>query len=481
MSGVFGVFVPGQNTAAELTYLGLYALQHRGQESAGMTVCDGDRIRVHKRMGLVSQVFDDETLASLPGSMALGHARYAVAGMPHIANAQPLLALSRLGQISIAHNGNLTNAAVLREELMREGALFQTSTDSEVILNLIAHHEGSSFEEAIAEAVKKLVGACSLVAMSTTQLIGYRDPLGNRPLSVGRLDDGFVTASETCAFSTIGAELIRDVKPGEMVVIDANGIRSVQVMTPKREAFCVFEYIYFARPDSELFDRNVHLVRKAIGHILAQEHPVEADVVMATPDSGISAAMGYAEEAGIHYEVGLIKNRYVGRTFIQPTQAMRQLGVRIKLNPIRQVLDGKSVVLLDDSIVRGNTTANAIAMLRDSGAKEVHMVVASPPFLHPCHYGIDVPAPDQLIASQRTVEEIRQQIGADTLHYLSFDGLYAAVGMAEESLCTACFSGNYPTEVSEETPLDLLEGVMPSLPVDTRALATSNDHQRAVD
>lgn len=475
MSGVFGIFLPDQTVAAELTYLGLYALQHRGQESVGMTVSDGERIRVYKGMGLVSNVFTDEALASLPGSIALGHARYAAAGTPHIANAQPLLALSRLGQIAIAHNGNLTNAAVLRDKLMHEGALFQTSTDSEVILNLIAHHTGDSLEDALADTAKQLVGAATLVSMSTTQLLGYRDPMGNRPLSIGRLKDGYVLASETSAFSTIGAEYVRDVEPGEMVVIDADGLHSKQVMEPKGKAFCVFEYIYFSRPDSEVMERNVHEVRKAIGRILAREHPVDADVVIPTPDSGISAAMGYAEEADIHYEVGLIKNRYVGRTFIQPSQEMRQLGVRIKLNPIRHVIEGKRVVLIDDSIVRGNTTANAIAMVRESGAKEVHMVVASPAFKHPCYYGIDVPAEKDLIAATRSVDEIRALIGADSLHYLSFEGLFEAVGIPQDQLCTGCFSGVYPTDVPKVVPLDLLESDGPSSTVDTRALATESE------
>lgn len=457
MCGIIGLFGVGE-AAAQHAYLGLYGLQHRGQESAGMTVGDGERIRVHKEMGLVANVFTDEVLAKLPGQMALGHVRYSTTGAAHVANAQPLLAFSRFGQISIAHNGNLTNTATLRERLLQEGSLFQTSTDSEVILNLIAQHPSGSFEEAVVKASQQLVGAFALVAMSQTQLIGLRDPLGNRPLTLGRLGGGYVLSSETCAFSTLGAEPVRDIAPGEMVVIDEHGVRSRRLFPVGREAFCVFEYIYFARPDTDFGDRNVHLVRKEIGRSLAREHPVEADVVIPTPDSAISAAMGYAEEAGIEYEVGLVKNRYVGRTFIQPTEALRQLGVRIKLNPIRKVLSGKRVVLLDDSIVRGTTTAKAIEMLRESGAKEVHMVVASPPFTHPCHYGIDVPKPDELIASHRTVEEIREWIGADSLHYLSFEGLYRAVGLPEHATCNACFSGVYPTDIEEvQHEADLLE------------------------
>lgn len=472
MSGVFGIYLPEPYQAAELTYLGLYALQHRGQESVGMAVGDGERIRIHKGMGLVSNVFTDAAIASLPGTIAVGHARYAATGTPHIANAQPLLSLSRLGQIAIAHNGSLTNADTLRKELLEDGALLQTSTDSEVILNLLARHKGDSFEEVFVDTVRRLVGAVSIVAMGPNWLIGYRDPLGHRPLSLGHLKGGYVIASETCALAAIGAEVVRDIRPGELVIIDRDGLRSRQAAPSRGEAFCVFEYIYFARPDSDLLGKNVHLVRQAIGRKLAEENPVEADVVVPTPDSGISAAMGYAEAAGIHYEVGLIKNRYIGRTFIAPSQTMRELGVRIKLNPVRRVIEGKRVVLLDDSIIRGNTTANAIAMLRDAGAKEVHMVVAAPPFLHPCYYGIDIPDREELIAHGRSVDEVCRLIGADSLHYLSLEGLFAAVGIEPERLCTGCFSGKYPTPVPAEPSVDLLESDAPVAPVDTRALPT---------
>lgn len=458
MCGVFGMLGHETIPAAELTFLGLYALQHRGQESAGITVSDGKRVRVHKGMGLVSQVFDDEILQKLPGSLALGHVRYSTAGVAHMANAQPLLALSHFGQLAIAHNGNLTNAKKLRESLMEKGSLFQTTTDSEVVLNLIATRRAETLEDAVASAVQELAGAFALVIMGNNQLIGLRDPMGNRPLVLGRMDGAYILASETCALSTMGAERVRDVEPGEMIVIDPDGYRSRKVLTAPREATCVFEYIYFARPDSELGDKNVHLVRKEIGRVLAKEYPVDADVVIPAPDSAISAALGYAEELGVPYEVGLFKNRYVGRTFIQPTDAMRKLGVRIKMNPIHPVLKGKRVVLLDDSIVRGTTTAKAIRMLRESGAKEVHMVVASPPFAHTCHYGINVPKPGELIASTRSVEEIRQQIDADSLHYLSLEGLNQAVGITEDRLCNACFSGNYPTPIElDDLTEDLLE------------------------
>lgn len=456
MSGVFGAFANDQPAAA-LTYLGLYGLQHRGQESAGIAVAQRDRIRIHKGMGLVSQVFDEETLGHLAGSIAIGHVRYTRAGIPHIANAQPILALSGLGQVAISHNGNLANARELRSELMSQGALFQTGTDSELILNLVARSGHTSFEAAMADAVTRLVGSAALVAMSTSQLIGYRDPLGNRPLSIGKLDGGYVLASETCAFSTIGAELVREVAPGEMVVIDQDGLRSVQPRSTVPEAFCVFEFIYFARPDSEIEGHNVHLIRRQIGRVLAEEHPIEADLVIPTPDSGVSASMGYAEASGLEYDLGLVKNRYVGRQPSRHTDATRHLGNRIKLNPIRSVLRGKRVVLLDDSILRGTTTAGATQMLRDAGVKEVHMVVASPPFLHPCHYGIDVPASDHLIAWQKDPAEIAQLVGADSLHYLSLEGLFRAVGVARERLCTACFTGNYPTPIDEATASRMLE------------------------
>lgn len=461
MSGVLGVYLTEEATAAELVYLGLYGLQHRGQESAGIAVSDRERIRIRKGMGLVSQVFEGDELEALPGKIGIGHVRYATTGAPHVVNAQPLVALSHMGQVAIAHDGNLTNGAKLRQRLMRQGALFQTGTDSEVILNLIAQNGGDSLADAFSDTVKILVGSATLIAMSTSQLIGYRDPLGTRPLSLGTVPGGFVLASETSAFSTIGAEYVRDVEPGEMLVVDEQGVKSLRPTESTRQAFCVFEYIYLARPDSELLGQNVHRVRREIGRVLAQEHRVEADVVIPTPDSGISASMGYAQEAGIEYEIGLVKNRYVGRTFINPTQGARQVGVRIKLNPVPSVVKGKRVILIDDSIVRGNTTPKAIRMLRESGAKEVHMVVASPPFLHPCHYGIDVPESGQLVAAERSVEEVCTLIGADSLHYLSLEGLIRAVGISADRLCTGCFSGVYPTPTEATAAADLFEDVIP--------------------
>jgi amidophosphoribosyltransferase len=458
MSGLFGYFRPKGTEAAEHVFLGLYALQHRGQESAGIAVSDTERIRIHKGMGLVANVFTSDILERLPGSIGLGHVRYSTLGTAHAANAQPLMAFSRFGQIAVAHNGSLTNSHELQQNLLISGALFQTSTDCELILNLIAQYPEESLKKAVSHSVKMLKGSYALIVMSKDQLIGVRDPFGNRPLSIGKLQDRYLLASESCAFSTLGAELIREVKPGEMVVIDKDGIQSEQVISQDNRAFCVFEYVYFARQDTEFGKRNVHLIREEIGKVLAREHPLKADVVIPAPDSAISAAMGYSKESGIPYELGLVKNRYVGRTFIQPTPTQRELGVQIKLNPIHQVLKGKRVILLDDSIVRGTTTAKAIQMLRDAGAKEVHMMVASPPFVYTCHYGIDVPTVSELIASSRTVDEVCRLIGADSLHYISYKGLCQAVGIEENSICTSCFTGIYPIKIEKTAP-DLLEGI----------------------
>lgn len=455
MCGVFGVWSSDDISAAEVTYLGLYSLQHRGEASAGIAVHDGERTRIWKGMGLVSQVFDDDALKRLPGSSAVGHVRYAKRGSAHIANAQPLLAYSRFGQIAIAHDGSLTNTFRLRRRLLYGGALFQTTTDSEVILNWIAKSPGTSLEDSVAGTAEQLVGSYALVVLGHDRLIGLRDPMGNRPLVLGRLGNGYVLASETSAFSTIGAEPIRAVEPGEMLIIDGDGLRSRRLRTEGREAFCAFEYVYFSRPDSEIDDENVFELRKRVGRVLAEEHPIEADVVIPAPDSGIPAAMGYAEALGLPYEMGLIKNRYVGRTFIQPTDAMRQGGVRIKLSPVRKAIEGKRVVLVDDSIVRGTTTRKAIALLRETGAKEVHMVVASPPFTHTCHYGVDVPTREELIAARYELDEIRRMIGADSLSYISIEGLVRAIGRDGNRLCLACFTGDYPTPI-EATDVDNL-------------------------
>lgn len=453
MSGLFGMFSTRSCDAADLTYLGLYALQHRGQESAGMVVSDGNSMRIHKGMGLVSQVFDENILKALPGRISLGHVRYATAGTAHVANAQPLMSLSRHGRVALAHDGNLTNVNLLRAELLENGLAFQTTTDSEVILDLLAVEAGIPLEEAARRAARRLTGAYAICAMTHDCLIGLRDPLGIRPLSIGRLGDAWILASESCAFDTVGAELVRDVRPGEMVVIDERGLRSEQFAKGVRDALCVFEFIYFARADSVISGKSVHEVRKEIGRLLACETSIEADVVIPAPDSAASAALGYAEQAGIPYDVGLAKNRYVGRTFTQPTDALRKRGVHIKLNPIGPTLKGRRVILVDDSIVRGTTSKRTIQLLKSAGASEVHMVVASPPFTHPCHYGIDVPNSEELIAANRTLDEVRRLIGADSLHYLNFESLYQAIGVGGEALCTACFGGAYPTPVEDGPPI----------------------------
>jgi len=448
MCGIFGMFSREPVDAAGLTYLGLYALQHRGQESAGMVVSDGERMRIHKAMGLVSNVFDEGVLKALPGRISVGHVRYSTTGATHLANAQPLLVFSRYGQLALAHNGNLTNTNLLRKELMEQGSAFHTTTDSEVIINLIAAGDGGhSLEDAVMRTMSRIAGGFAIVLMTNDALIGIRDPLGIRPLTIGRMGDAWFLASESAAFDTIGADLVRDVLPGEMVVIDKSGLRSRRFAPAPKEAFCVFEFIYFARADSVIDGKSVHEVRKEIGRRLAEQRRIEADLVIPAPDSAMSAALGYAERSGITFDIGLAKNRYVGRTFIQPTQTMRRTGVRIKLNPIAETVRGKRVILVDDSIVRGTTSAKTIQLLRDAGAAKVHMVVASPPFSHPCHYGIDVPTHDELIASRRSIDEVCRLIGADSLEYLTFESLYKAVGISGEKLCTACFGGGYPTEI----------------------------------
>ncbi|MCL4517036.1 MAG: amidophosphoribosyltransferase [Firmicutes bacterium] len=461
MCGVFGIFGgPGEVNAASLTYMGLYALQHRGQESAGMAVSDGDSLQLHKEMGLTANVFDEEIINRLPGSLAIGHVRYSTTGESSIINAQPLLAHCSKGAVALAHNGNLTNAQELRRELELGGSVFQTTTDSEVVINLIARFGKDDLQTATIRAAKRLRGSYALVILARDKLIGLRDPLGIRPLCLGRLADGaagrtkaYILASESCALSNLGAEFLREVEPGEMVVIDQAGLRSIKFASRRRQAFCVFEYIYFARPDTFLAGKNVHEVRKAIGAVLAGEAPVEADVVIPAPDSGTSAAMGFAAATGIPFEIGLIKNRYVGRTFIQPAQEARELGVRIKLNPVESVIRGRRVVVIDDSIVRGTTSATMVRLLREAGAREVHLYIASPPYLHPCYYGIDTSQAGELVAATHTPAEIRDLVGADTLHYLSLQGLLRAVGTPGQKLCAACFNGKYPVPVQQEVNL----------------------------
>lgn len=458
--GVFGIY--GHPEAARLTYYGLYALQHRGEESAGIAVSTGQRLVSHRGMGLVTDVFRDEDLSRLEGPHAIGHVRYSTTGSSVLANAQPIVVQTRRGGLAIAHNGNFVTAAALRARLEDEGAIFSSTSDTEVLAHLIARYRnGGGVEEALAAALQELTGGYALVLLTEDTLMAVRDPHGIRPLSLGRLGDSWVVASETCAFDTVGAEFIRDVAPGELVTIRGGNIRSRQaVPAAPVSRVCVFEYVYFARPDSNLQGRNVHAARKEMGRQLYREAPVEADLVIGVPDSSISAATGFAEESGIPYEMGLIKNRYIGRTFIQPQQWLRDRGVKIKHNPLRMVLEGKRVVLVDDSIVRGTTIRHLISLLREAGAREVHLRIASPPYRFGCHYGIDTADVRDLVATGRTVEAIREAVGADSLHYLSVEGLARAVGTAVQpgrGFCMACFTGEYPVPVEEDGGKFVLE------------------------
>ena len=453
--GVFGVF--GDRDAAGMTYCGLMALQHRGQESAGIAVGDGERVRVRKGMGLVSEVFEVEQVKTLRGHIAVGHVRYSTTGTSLLANAQPLLIKYRLGRLALAHNGNLTNAAGLRHDLEEQGSIFQTTADTEVIAHLVARASGHGFEESVVTALGSITGAFALVMMSQDTLVGARDAYGIRPLSIGKVGSAYILASETCAIDAVGGEHIRDVEPGEAVFIDRSGMRSLQALERKGDALCVFEYIYFARPDSDLRDLNVHAVRKELGRRLARAYPVEADLVTGVPDSSVSAASGYAEEARIPYEMGLVKNRYIGRTFIQPSQSMREFDVKLKLNPLRRVLSQKRVVLVDDSIVRGTTSKYIVQLLRDAGAAEVHLRISSPPYRSSCYYGIDTSATKELIASAKSVEQVREYVGADTLGYLPVKELLDTVGRSAAGHCLACFTGEYPVPVPEGTCKYLFE------------------------
>ncbi len=442
--GVFGLYAPGQNLA-QLAIFGLYALQHRGQESAGIAVSDGKDIFLEKGLGLVSEVFPDlEKLKFEQGLAAIGHVRYPTSDLGRVENAQPLLISYRYGNMAVVHNGNLVNAKELRERLEEEGSIFQTTTDSELVTHLIARFGYKNLESSLKGVLPYLHGAYAFVFLTEKSLVGVRDPLGIRPLSLGQLNGYYVFSSESCAFDTIGAEMIRDVNPGEMVIINDDGLQSVQLLPSNRTALCIFEFIYFARPDSNINARNVHLVRKELGRNLARENPVEADIVTGVPDSSLSAAAGFAEEAGLPYEMGLIKNRYIGRTFIQPRQEIRNLGVQLKLNPVQKVVEGKKVVVVDDSIVRGTTSRKLVSTFFRAGAKEVHLRISSPPVLSPCFYGIDTPTYDELIGSKRDIEEIRKEIGATSLGYLSREGMLSAVCLPQEDLCMACFTGEYP-------------------------------------
>lgn len=447
--GVFGIW--GHPEAAQITYYGLHSLQHRGQEGTGIVVSDGKELRGRKGEGLVTEIFTADAMEDLQGVGAIGHVRYATAGGGGYENVQPLLFQSQSGGLALAHNGNLVNADALRNQLEAQGSIFQTSSDTEVLAHLIKRGGFSQLKDRVKNALPMLKGAYAFLIMTETEMMVALDPHGLRPLSLGRLGDAYVVASETCAFDIVGAEFVRDILPGELLVINEDGLHSEMYSMSSGTAICTMEYIYFSRPDSNIHGINVHAARKNLGKQLAKEVPIEADVVTGVPDSSISAAIGYAEESGIPYEMGLIKNRYVGRTFIQPSQSLREQGVKMKLSPVRGIVEGKRVIMVDDSIVRGTTSRRIVKMLKEAGAIEVHVVISSPPIQNPCFYGIDTSTREELIASEHSVEEIRELIGADSLTFLSVEGMLEAIGRNEpgetRGQCLACFTGKYPTEI----------------------------------
>jgi amidophosphoribosyltransferase len=457
--GVFGVFgaPAGEGTSAEaakLTYLGLYALQHRGQESAGMVSTDGAELYARKGMGLVMDVFPADVIAQLPGTAAIGHTRYSTAGDTTLVNAQPIVIDCNKGKLALGHNGNLTNANKWRRKLEHQGSIFQTTSDTEVIVHLIARSAARNLPAAIADALNQVEGAYSLLLLTRDELYAIRDPRGFRPLNLGRVatpnGHAWMVASETCAFDLLDAEYVREIEPGEMVRISKSGVESIHFAPEKPHQYCIFEHVYFARPDSVIFSRPVNESRERLGRLLAREHPVPADCVVPVPDSGVPAAIGYAHESGIPFRMALIRNHYIGRTFIQPVQAIRDFGVKLKLNPVRRMLEGQRVVLVDDSIVRGTTSRKIVRMVREAGATEVHVRISCPPTISPCYYGIDTPTREELIAAQKSLEEIRKFLDADSVGYLSLEGMRKAVGdpdaAGEGHFCSACFTGNYPTE-----------------------------------
>jgi len=454
--GVFGVYSKSGLDVATLTYYGLYALQHRGQESAGIAVSDGEKIVCHKDMGLVSDVFKDSVLESMKGKAAIGHVRYSTTGGSRAGNAQPLVSEFKLGSIGIAHNGNLVNADVIRELLEDGGVLFQTSIDTEVILNLIARRAKKGIEAAVVDAVQAIKGSYAIVMLTGDKLIGIRDPYGIRPMCIGKIGEDYIMCSESCALDSVGAEFVRDVEPGEVVIIDENGLKSIQFAEKTKCMTCSFEYIYFARPDSTIDGISVYEARVEAGGHLYHESPVDADLVIGVPDSGIPAAVGYAKASGIPYGIGLIKNKYVGRTFIAPNQKMRERAVTVKLNVLKVNVEGKRVVLIDDSIVRGTTSKRLVEILRRGGVKEVHFRVCSPIVKYPCYFGIDTPYRKDLIGAQKTVEQIRELIGADSLGYLSTDGLLSSL-KGKQGFCLGCFSGEYPMSAPIEQSKESLE------------------------
>ncbi|MGD9948430.1 MAG: amidophosphoribosyltransferase [Desulfobulbus sp.] len=455
--GICGVF--GHHDAAKLVYFGLYALQHRGQESAGIVAGDGKKVVIHKAMGLVADVFSEQTLQRLTGHLATGHVRYSTTGESSIVNTQPFLATHKGLPLSVAHNGNLVNSITLRRHLEQQGSIFQTTMDSEIVIHLMARHMDRGLQEAIKTAFSCIEGAYSLLLMTPDTMIAIRDPNGFRPLCLGVLDNGgYVVASETCALDLIEAEYIRDIEPGEVLIINDKGLTSMFPWAPVQKSYCIFEQVYFARPDSDIFGFNVYASRKRMGEILAREAKIDADFVMPFPDSGNYAAIGYSSASGIPLEMGMIRNHYVGRTFIQPTQSMRDFSVRVKLNPVRKLLTGKRVIIVEDSIVRGTTGRSRVQSLRRAGAAEVHMVVSCPPTRYACYYGIDFPSSSQLIASGNTVDGIREYLGLDSLHYLSVEGLVEATGLPKEDFCLACFTANYPIEPDKEFTKEAFSG-----------------------
>lgn len=455
--GVLGIYSPGNDVIAQMMGFGLVALQHRGQESAGIATSNKGSMNYYKDMGLVQDVFTNKILERLQGDVSIGHVRYSTTGESYVSNAQPLVVNYKGGSIALAHNGNLVNAGEIREKLEDEGSIFQTSIDSEVIANLIARKYSKGFKQAITETVKEIRGAFALTIICENKLIGVRDSNGLRPLCLGKLDKGYVLASESCALDVVGAEFIRDIEKGEMVIIDEEGVESIIYDDTKKKSHCIFEYVYFARPDSKIDGESVYITRRDAGRILAEEFKIDADIVIAVPDSGIDAAIGYAEASGIPYGVGLIKNKYIGRTFIKPDQRSRELAVRLKLNPLTENIKDKRVIMIDDSIVRGTTSKKIVESLRKAGAKEVHVLVSSPPVVHSCYFGIDTPERKELVGAVKTIDEICEMIGADSLGYISVEGLMRSVHKSENDLCVACFNGQYPIDVPKSASKFMFE------------------------